>query len=61
MLLLTSLALERLGPFQEKTVLPLVPITHLFGDNGAGKSAILYSLLLLKQCAIAPPEDGAPC
>jgi hypothetical protein len=57
---ITSLTFEDFGPFEERTVVPCAPITLFFGENGAGKSAILNALLLLKQSCDSPPEDESP-
>lgn len=46
---ISSLVFERVGPFKERTEVPCAPLTLLFGQNGAGKSAIIRALLLLKQ------------
>jgi hypothetical protein len=41
--------LENFKAFGERTVIPLAPITLIFGQNSSGKSSILQSLYLLKQ------------
>ena len=56
---LAGLILENFKSFGERTVVPMAPITLLFGENSAGKSSILQSLLLLKQTA-AVSEPGRP-
>ena len=47
--MLRSLQLENFKAFGQRTVLPLAPITLLFGQNSSGKSSVLQSLNLLKQ------------
>lgn len=56
---LDRLILENFKSFGDRTVVPMAPITLLFGENSAGKSSILQSLLLLKQTA-QHAETGAP-
>jgi predicted ATPase len=41
--------LENFKAFGERTVIPLAPITLIYGQNSSGKSSILQSLYLLKQ------------
>jgi hypothetical protein len=41
--------LENFKAFGQRTVIPLAPITLIFGQNSSGKSSILQSLSLLKQ------------
>lgn len=41
--------LENFKAFGQRTVIPLAPITLIFGQNSSGKSSILQSLNLLKQ------------
>ncbi len=47
--MLHSLQLENFKAFGQRTVIPLAPITLIFGANSSGKSSILQSLNLLKQ------------
>jgi len=47
--MLKQLILANFKSFGERQVIPLAPITLIFGANSAGKSSILQSLLLLKQ------------
>ena len=47
--MLQSLQLENFKAFGQRTVVPLAPITILFGQNSSGKSSILQCLNLLKQ------------
>src|SRR5437868_2838649 len=49
MTMLRSMQLENFKAFGERTVIPLAPITLIFGQNSSGKSSILQSLNLLKQ------------
>jgi hypothetical protein len=41
--------LENFKAFGQRTIIPLAPITLIFGQNSSGKSSILQSLNLLKQ------------
>jgi hypothetical protein len=52
--MLSTLILENFKAFGERQVIPLAPITLIFGANSSGKSSILQSLLLLKQTLCAP-------
>jgi len=47
--MLSTLILENFKAFGRRQVIPLAPITLIFGANSSGKSSILQSLLLLKQ------------
>jgi hypothetical protein len=47
--MLRSIQLENFKAFGQRTIIPLAPITLIFGQNSAGKSSILQSLNLLKQ------------
>jgi len=47
--MLSSLILDNFKAFGTRQVIPLAPITLIFGANSAGKSSVLQSLLLLKQ------------
>lgn len=47
--MLRSIQLENFKAFGKRAVIPLAPITLIFGQNSAGKSSILQSLNLLKQ------------
>ena len=47
--MLRSIQLENFKAFGQKTIIPLAPITLIFGQNSSGKSSILQSLNLLKQ------------
>src|SRR5205085_2303282 len=47
--MLRSMQLENFKAFGQRTVIPLAPITLIFGQNSSGKSSILQSLSLLKQ------------
>lgn len=48
-MLIKSLELENFKAFGNRVVIPMAPITLLFGENSAGKSSVLQSLNLLKQ------------
>lgn len=56
---LAGLILESFKGFGNRTVVPMAPITLLFGENSAGKSSILQSLLLMKQ-SMRHAEAGHP-
>lgn len=47
--MLRSMQLENFKAFGQRTVIPLAPITLIFGQNSSGKSSILQSLNMLKQ------------
>lgn len=47
--MLRSMQLENFKAFGQRTVIPVAPITLVFGQNSAGKSSILQALNLLKQ------------
>lgn len=47
--MLKSLHLENFKAFGHRTIVPMAPITLIFGENSSGKSSILQSLNLLKQ------------
>jgi hypothetical protein len=52
--LLTELRVENFKSFGERQRIELAPITLIYGQNSAGKSSLLQSLLLLKQSLQAP-------
>ena len=67
--MLTEIVLENFKGYQERTVIPLAPITLLYGPNSAGKSSIFHALLfayeILKNdwcdvdiCTLAPVNLG---
>lgn len=45
----SCLELEGFRSFRDQTTIPLKPLTLLYGQNSAGKSTIIKSLLLLQQ------------
>lgn len=47
--MLHELTLANFKAFGERAVIPLAPITLIFGENSSGKSTILQSLALMKQ------------
>ncbi len=55
--MLAKLILENFKAFGHRQVIPLAPITLIFGANSAGKSSILQSLLMLKQTLTQPEGD----
>ncbi len=55
--MLSALILENFKAFGRRQVIPLAPITLIFGANSSGKSTILQSLLLLKQ-TLAEEDTG---
>jgi hypothetical protein len=56
--MLRSIQLENFKAFGQRTVIPLAPITLIFGQNSAGKSSILQSLNLLKQTRESRDADA---
>lgn len=54
---IASLTLENFKAFGRRTTIPFAPITILVGENSAGKSSVIQSLLLLKQ-TLAHAEMG---
>ena len=58
--MLDALILENFKAFGGRRVIPIRPITLIFGPNSAGKSAILQSLLLLKQTMTDEEVGDAP-
>jgi predicted ATPase len=52
-----GLTLKHFRAFADSEVIPMRPLTLIFGKNNSGKSTILHSLLLLKQ-TIELPEYG---
>src|SRR5579875_890516 len=57
--MLRSIQLENFKAYGQRAVIPLAPITLLFGQNSAGKSSILHALSLLKQSRATRGEPGA--
>ena len=59
--LLTSLTLQNFKSVEAKQTIPLRPLTLLYGQNSAGKSSLIQSLLLLRQSLRAGrfKPDGA--
>jgi hypothetical protein len=47
--MLRAIQLENFKAYGQRTIIPIAPITLLFGQNSAGKSSILHALSLLKQ------------
>ena len=47
--MIRSLQLENFKAFGQRSLIPLAPITLIYGENSSGKSSILQSLNLLKQ------------
>lgn len=47
--MLTEYELNNFKPFGKPAVIPIKPITLIFGANSSGKSSIIQSLLMLKQ------------
>ncbi len=58
--MLSGLILENFKAFGRRQVIPMAPITLIFGANSSGKSSILQSLLLLKQSLELPGDSGEP-
>ena len=47
--MLKELTLKNFKAFRQQAVVPLAPITLIFGENSAGKSTIVQTLCLMKQ------------
>jgi len=58
--MLDALILENFKAFGGRRVIPIRPLTLIFGPNSAGKSAILQSLLALKQTLVDEDTGNAP-
>ena len=58
--MLKGLVLENFKAIGERQVVPLAPITLIFGPNSAGKSSLIQSLLLLKQTLIEGLDQESP-
>lgn len=58
--MLKALVLENFKAFGGRRVIPIRPLTLLFGPNSAGKSAVLQSLLVLKQTIEDNETSNAP-
>src|SRR6476620_12248213 len=58
--MLKALILENFKAFGGRRVIPIRPITLIFGPHSAGKSAILQSLLMLKQTITDPDTADVP-
>lgn len=56
---LSKLSIQNFKAFGEMVDVPIRPITLIFGENSAGKSSILHSLLFLQQMKYQPPSDIA--
>ena len=55
---ISGLYLENFRSFRLPTSIPLRPITLLYGQNSAGKSSILKSILMLQQTLSASSRSG---
>src|SRR5690349_17989696 len=55
---ITSLRLKNFRCFADSRVVPIKPLTVVFGQNNSGKSSLLYSLLLLRQTLDTPEYGG---
>src|SRR3954453_15998512 len=56
--MLRSIQLENFKAFGQRTIIPLAPMTLIFGQNSSGKSSILQSLNLLKQTRESRDVEG---
>lgn len=67
--MLTKITLENFKGYRTPTIIPLAPITLLYGPNSAGKSSIFHALLYLYEilqndwcdvdtCSLAPVNLG---
>ncbi len=62
-MILREIRISNFKPFGRTITIPIRPITLIFGQNSAGKSAILQCLALLAQSLDTPfasPHDTAP-
>jgi len=57
--MLRAIVLENFKAFEGRRVIPIRPLTLIFGPNSAGKSSILQALLMLKQTALRVQTDDA--
>ena len=55
-----SVGLTGFKAFSREVVLPLRPITLIYGENSSGKSSLIQGLLLLKQSAAELADDQPP-
>lgn len=58
--MLKGLVLENFKAIGSRQVVPLAPITLIFGPNSAGKSSLIQSLLLLEQTLVEGVDQEAP-
>lgn len=56
---ISGIVLENFRSFSSRTEIRLRPITLLYGQNSAGKSSVIKSLLLLQQSFASGARDGA--
>ena len=47
---LTSITIENFKAYGKSQVIPIKPLTLIFGQNSAGKSSIFHALAFLKWC-----------
>jgi predicted ATPase len=57
--MLKSLQIENFKAFGARAIVPLAPITLIYGENSAGKSSILHSLQLLCQTLASRQKESA--
>jgi len=56
--MITSIGFRWFRSFRDQAEIELAPITLLYGQNSAGKSSVLKSLLFLKQNVGDTSENG---
>jgi predicted ATPase len=57
--MLKSLQIENFKAFGARVIIPLAPITLIYGENSAGKSSILHCLQLLCQTLASRQKESA--
>lgn len=55
--MIKSLKLVNFRSIQKAPEIELAPITLLYGGNGAGKSSLIYALLVFKNLALTPHQS----
>ncbi|MFZ4434858.1 MAG: AAA family ATPase, partial [Microthrixaceae bacterium] len=56
---MTELTIANFKAFGERQIIPLAPITLVFGSNSAGKSSLIQALLLMRQ-SLGSSENRSP-
>jgi hypothetical protein len=58
---LTGIILENFKAFKNRQVIPIRPLTLIYGPNSAGKSSIIHALALLKHAFLNIGHAEADC